>query len=92
MQSSILLVRRSCRHSSGGSEAAATAIHVAVYNFCRTHSTIRCTPAMAAGVIDRLWGMGDLYDAVTQHAAQVAAKRKRDRRIQRLIDRLQRGE
>jgi N-methylhydantoinase B/oxoprolinase/acetone carboxylase alpha subunit len=43
---------------------------------------------MAAGVIDRLWSMGDLYDAVTEPAAQVAAKRKRDRRIQRLIDRL----
>jgi IS1 family transposase len=71
---------------------AATAIHVAVYNFCRIHSTIRCTPAMAAGVIDRLWGMGDLYDAVTEHAADVATKAKRDRRIQRLIDRLQRGE
>jgi hypothetical protein len=28
---------------------AATAIHVAVYNFCRIHSTIRSTPAMAAG-------------------------------------------
>jgi hypothetical protein len=66
--------------------AAATAIHVAVYNFVRVHSTLGCTPAMAAGVIDRLWGMGDLYDAVTEHAAQVAAKRKRDRRIQRLID------
>ncbi|HEV8066236.1 MAG TPA: hypothetical protein VGP76_00775 [Planctomycetaceae bacterium] len=69
---------------------AAAAIHVAVYNFCRVHSTIRCTPAMAAGVIDRLWGMDDLYDAVTEHAAQVAEKAKRDRRIQRLIDRLQR--
>ena len=41
--------------------AAATAIHVAVYNFCRMHSTLRCTPAMAAGVIDRLWSMDDLY-------------------------------
>jgi IS1 family transposase len=68
--------------------AAATAIHVAVYNFCRIHSTIRCTPAMAAGVIDRLWGMGDLYDAVTEHAAQVVAKRRRDRRIDRLIRKL----
>jgi hypothetical protein len=68
--------------------AAATAIHVAVYNFCRIHSTIRCTPAMAAGVIDRLWGMGDLFDAVTDHAAQLKAKARRDRRIQRLIDRL----
>jgi hypothetical protein len=40
---------------------------------------------MAAGVIDRLWGMGDLFDAVTEHAAQVRAKA-------RLIDRLKRGE
>jgi IS1 family transposase len=71
---------------------AAAAIHIAVYNFCRIHSTIRCTPAMAAGVIDRLWSMDDLYNAVTRHAADTAAKAKRDRRIQRLIDRLQRGE
>jgi hypothetical protein len=72
--------------------AAATAIHVAVYNFCRIHSTIRCTPAMAAGVIDRLWGMGDLFDAVTDHAAQVKAKARRDARIERLIRKLQAGE
>ena len=50
--------------------AAATAIHVAVYNFCRIHSTIRCTPAMAAGVIDRLWSMDDLYEAVTKHGPE----------------------
>jgi IS1 family transposase len=72
--------------------AAATAIHVAVYNFCRMHSTIRCTPAMAAGVIDKLWSMDDLYFAVTKHAAQARAKAKRDRRIQRLINRLKREE
>jgi hypothetical protein len=47
---------------------------------------------MAAGVIDRLWDMNDLYDAVTTHARETAAKAKRDRRIQRLIDRLQRNE
>jgi hypothetical protein len=47
---------------------------------------------MAAGVIDRLWSMHDLFDAVTEHSAQVKAKAARDRRIQRLIDRLQRGE
>jgi hypothetical protein len=46
--------------------AAASALHIAVYNFCRVHSTIRCTPAMAAGVIDELWSMSDLYDAVTR--------------------------
>jgi hypothetical protein len=72
--------------------AAASALHIAVYNFCRVHSTIRCTPAMAARVIDELWSMSDLYDAVTRHASETAARPKRDRRIQRLIDRLQRGE
>jgi IS1 family transposase len=72
--------------------AAATAIHVAVYNFCRIHSTIRCTPAMAAGVIDRLWGMGDLFDAVNQHVAEKAERKRLDARIARLIKRLQREE
>jgi len=47
---------------------------------------------MAAGVIDRLWSMDDLYNAVTTHARETAAKATRDRRIQRLIDRLQSGE
>ena|GEM_PF-4216220 len=70
---------------------AATAIHVAVYNFCRIHGSLTCTPAMAAGVIDRLWSMGDLFDAVTKHTAKERAKAKRERWIQRLIDRLEGG-
>jgi hypothetical protein len=36
--------------------------------------------------------MDDLYAAVTRHAVQVVAKRRRDARIDRLIKRLQRGE
>jgi len=71
---------------------AATALHFAVDNFCRIHGSLKCTPAMAAGVVDQLWSMGDLYNAVTEHAAKERAKAKRDRWIQRLIDRLQRGE
>ncbi len=39
---------------------AATASHVAVYNYCRIHGSLKCTPAMAAGVIDKLWDMNDL--------------------------------
>ena len=30
------------------------------YNFIRIHQTIRCTPAMAAGITDQLWSMSDL--------------------------------
>ncbi len=39
---------------------AAVALHFAHYNFVRIHSTIRCTPAMEAGVTDRLWTIRDL--------------------------------
>jgi IS1 family transposase len=39
---------------------AAVALHFAHYNFVRIHSTLRVTPAMAAGVTDRLWSIRDL--------------------------------
>jgi IS1 family transposase len=39
---------------------AALALHFAYYNFCRIHSTIKATPAMAAGLTDRAWGMAEL--------------------------------
>jgi hypothetical protein len=32
------------------------------YNFVRIHQTLIVTPAMAAGVTDRLWKMKDLVD------------------------------
>jgi len=64
--------------------AAATAIHVAVYNFCRMHSSLKATPAMAAGVIDRLWSMDDLFNAVTEHAD----RKRKAARLERLIARL----
>jgi len=39
---------------------AALALHFAHYNFCRIHRSIRCTPAMAAGVSSTVWKIGDL--------------------------------
>jgi len=36
------------------------AIHYAYYNFVKIHQTLRVTPAMAAGVTDRLWDISDL--------------------------------
>ena len=33
------------------------------YNFVRTHQTLKLTPAMAAGVTDRLWEIDDLVEA-----------------------------
>jgi ribosomal protein S18 acetylase RimI-like enzyme len=39
---------------------AAVALHYAHYNFVRIHRTLRVTPAMAAGVSDRLWSVEEL--------------------------------
>jgi hypothetical protein len=58
----------------------AVALHVTFYNFVRMHSTLRMSPAMAAGVSDRLWDMSDivaLMDAVAEPAKRPATYRKR---------------
>ena len=44
--------------------ANAVALHFAYYNFVRIHQTLRVTPAMAAGVTDKLWEMADLVAIV----------------------------
>ena len=38
--------------------------HFVYYNFVRIHSTLRVTPAMAAGVADRLWEIADIVARV----------------------------
>lgn len=40
--------------------AAAVALHFMYYNFVRIHQALRITPAMAAGVTDRLWSIEDI--------------------------------
>lgn len=40
--------------------AHAVALHIMYYNFVRIHKTRCVTPAMAAGVTDRLWGIADI--------------------------------
>ena len=39
------------------------ALYALWYNFVRIHKTLRVTPAMAAGVSDRLWSMEDVVAA-----------------------------
>jgi len=41
---------------------AAVALHFAHYNLVRLHSSLRVTPAMAAGVDNRLWSLEELVD------------------------------
>jgi len=36
------------------------ALHYMHYNFCRVHQTLRCTPAMEAGLTDHVWSIEEL--------------------------------
>src|SRR6266446_3075180 len=40
----------------------AVALHYMHYNFCRIHQTLRVTPAMEAGIADRLWTVRDIAE------------------------------
>jgi hypothetical protein len=42
---------------------AAVGLHFAYYNFVRRHNTLRCTPAMAAGVEKSFWAVDELVGA-----------------------------
>jgi IS1 family transposase len=44
---------------------AAVGLHFAYYNFVKRHNTVRCTPAMAAGVISEFWNVSDLVKAAS---------------------------
>lgn len=53
--------------------AYAVALHVMFYNFVRTHSTLRMSPAMAAGVTTKFWEMSDIV--ALMDAAEPAPKK-----------------
>jgi IS1 family transposase len=44
---------------------AAASLHFAYYNFVKRHSTIRCTPAMAAGLTNDFWTVEELIKKTT---------------------------
>jgi IS1 family transposase/transposase-like protein len=61
-------LRRFTRLTNGFSKKlanlkAAVAVFVAWYNFCRVHQTLRCTPAMEAGLTDHVWSVRELLAA-----------------------------
>jgi hypothetical protein len=47
----------------------ALSIYFMHYNFVRIHQTIRCSPAMEAGVTDRLWSLEDMVRIVDEWEA-----------------------
>ncbi len=67
-------MRRFTRLTNGFSKkrvnhAAAVCLHFAHYNFIRVHRTLCCTPAMAAGVTDRLWSIETLLEAAREEGS-----------------------
>lgn len=40
----------------------AVALHFMYYNFCRIHKTLRVTPAMEAGITNKLWSLEDIIN------------------------------
>lgn len=38
----------------------AVALHFMHYNFARIHKTLKCTPAMEAGVSNKLWTLEEI--------------------------------
>jgi len=42
---------------------AAVGLHFAYYNLVKRHNTLRCTPAMAAGIERDFWSVGNLVEA-----------------------------
>ena len=71
-------MRRYTRLSNGFSRkienhAAAVALYYFAYNFIKIHRTLRVSPAMAAGVTDRLWEVSDLIALWESEEAKRAA-------------------
>ncbi|MGC6331562.1 IS1 family transposase [Rhizorhabdus sp. FW153] len=54
--------------------AYAVALHMMHYNFVRIHTTLRVTPAVAAGVTDRLWEIADIAKLVEDAEAKPARR------------------
>ena len=72
VERSILRLRMGTRHFTRLTNAfskkfdnhwAATILWCCWYNFGRVHKPIRMTPAMAAGIADRIWTVRDLQEA-----------------------------
>jgi len=51
------------------------ALHMMYYNFVRIHKTLRVSPAMAAGVADRLWDVSDIVALIEKAESRVSRVR-----------------
>jgi hypothetical protein len=75
-------MRRFTRLTNGFSKKVenlgyAVALHFMHYNFCRIHQTLRVTPAVAAGLTDRVWDIADLVALMPKPVAKAWGSVKR---------------
>jgi len=72
-------IRRFTRLTNAFSKKLANHVHALSiyfmhYNFVRIHQTLRVTPAMEAGVTDRLWSLEDVVEIVDEWEAAQTEK------------------
>ena len=46
--------------------AYAVGLHLMVYNFVRIHGSLKCSPAMAAGITTKLWEIADVVAMIEE--------------------------
>ena len=66
-------MRRFTRLTNGFSKKVENHMHMVAlytmfYNFCRIHKTLRVTPAMEAGLTDRVWDIEDILAIMDERA------------------------
>lgn len=77
--------KRFARLSNGFSKRiechlAAVSLHVAFYNLCRVHESLRSTPAMALGIVDHVWSISELIEAALAAVPPLPTPTAPDRR------------
>jgi hypothetical protein len=79
--------KRFARLSNGFSKRlechlAAVSLHVAFYNLCRAHESLRTTPAVTLGITDHVWSIGELIEAAPVAVPPLPSPTAPDRRRQ----------
>jgi hypothetical protein len=50
------------------------ALYTVWYNFVRIHKSLRITPAMAAGLTDRVWEMSEIAELIEMATPKVSKR------------------
>lgn len=74
-------MRRFTRLTNGFSKkvdahANAVALHFVYYNFCKIHSKLRVTPAMAAQVTHKVWEVSDIAALLDERDREIATQKR----------------